>query len=111
MNRWVAEKKATIPDDGISRVPGEGEQATVVRIGDKVRIVGLPEVSDWTREQKDFSLSVFEYLVGKTKKIAGFNDLGMAEIEFRRKEGGEWVYHTVWLEPYLLRLKQARGRP
>ena len=105
MRKGRGEAEISGAESALPRVDAEGRE---LRVGDTVRIKGLPDVSGWTQEQKDFSLSVFEYLVGKYKKISDFNDLGMAEIEFRMKEGDEWVLHTVWLEPYLLRLKQAR---
>ena len=91
----------------LARKDAEGRQLSV---GDTVRIVGVPDVSSWTREQKSFSLPVFEYLVGKYKKISDFNQVGMAEIEFKMKEAGEWIHHTVWIEPDLLKLKRAQRR-
>ncbi len=69
---------------------------------------GLPDTSGWTASQKDFSLYVFTSLVGKYKKIRDFDELGLAELSFRLKQGETWEYHTVWLEPYLLRLRQRR---
>lgn len=76
-------------------------------IGATVRVVGTPDSSNWTPSQKRFSLHVFRYLCGKYKRIAGFNAIGMAEVNFRMKRRGKWEMHTVWIEPHLLRERQT----
>ncbi len=92
----------------MGRYPAIDKEGRPLKVGDVVRVTGLPDTSSWTASQKDFSLYVFTSLVGKYKKIHDFDELGMAELTFRLKQGDTWEYHTVWLEPYLLRLRQRR---
>jgi len=54
-----------------------------VKIGDTVRVIGVPNLSDMAEECRKETECVFQYLVGKTKRIRNFNELGMAELNFR----------------------------
>ncbi|MEX2607833.1 MAG: hypothetical protein WD708_10850 [Kiritimatiellia bacterium] len=57
-----------------------------LKVGDTVRIIGVPDLSGMTPECLQESLPIFEYLVGKYKKIVGFNTIGgippQAEFDF-----------------------------
>jgi hypothetical protein len=102
-------------------------------IGDEVRIMGIPDLSGMAPTAKAVSLPVFEYLVGKYKKITNFDEYGCAEISFRlpvrlidsissnrvHAFGGSpekarkiantiGNSHTVWLEPFLLKKRSRR---
>lgn len=83
---------------------------TELRIGDVVRVIGLPNLGvmhpDCIRESRP----IFEYLVGKYKRIAGFNDIGQAELSFRISKGQHKGLHTVWIEPELLRVRRSHHK-
>ena len=75
-----------------------------LQAGDRVRILGLPpDSAEWPQDVKEFSLTVFEHLVGKYKRIEGFGPLGHAEITFRIAKGPKKGSHSIQIEPYLLR--------
>jgi hypothetical protein len=57
------------------------------------------------------SLPVFKYLVGRYKRVVGFDRYGHAELEFRIRGGRHRGYHTVWLQPQLLRVRRRRDSP
>lgn len=78
----------------------------LVRVGDAVRVVGLPDLSGMADDCRKESEPIFQQLVGKSKKISDFNELGMAELTFKVKCEGKWERHTVWIESSLLRLKR-----
>jgi len=77
-----------------------------LREGDVVRIVGVPDLSGMSRVARRESEPVFAYLVGKYKRIGAFDQFGCAELNFLIRNGPHRGYHTVWVEPFLLR---ARG--
>jgi hypothetical protein len=82
-----------------------------IAVGDVVRIIGVPDLSRMTPECRAESQSVFEYLVGKYKSVASFDDYGCVEIAFEiRKKGPHRGLHLVWIEPELLRVRQQRER-
>lgn len=73
--------------------------------GDVVRIIGLPNLSQMSGRTRKESEPVFRHLKGKYKKVCSFNHIGLAEIEFRIRDGKLAGLHTVWIEPSLLRRK------
>jgi hypothetical protein len=84
--------------------------AIALNVGDLVRIVGVPDLSGMPKECLAETLTVFAHLVGKNKRIVGFDDRGCAEISFvirPPKKGHGW--HSVWIEPYLLQLPRRRA--
>jgi hypothetical protein len=71
-----------------------------MKVGDKVRLVGVP---DGLENYPDLpTKSIFERCVGREFVIAGFNEVGMAElgIESVTRSVGE----TIWVEPTFLEL-------
>ena len=74
--------------------------------GDIVRVVGLPNLSTMPATTRRESEPVFRYLKKKYKRIFAFSKDGLAEIEFRIREGNLPGLHTVSIEPRLLRQKQ-----
>lgn len=83
-----------------------------LQMGDIVRIIGVPDLSGMSVEGRRESEPVFQYLLGKYKRIVGFDTPeGMeplVELEFRMKENDGWHTHWVWIEPALVRKKQPR---
>ena len=80
-----------------------------VRAGESVRVLGIPDLSGMSARGRLESLPVFEHIVGTYRRVAGFNSLGWAELEFRIRAGPNAGLHTVWLETQLLRVR-SRGK-
>jgi hypothetical protein len=73
-----------------------------LRVGDMVRICGVPDLAPMTTRCRRESEPVFRYLVGKRKRISRIDELGNARIEFRMKSAGKTTYHEIGIEPQLL---------
>lgn len=71
-----------------------------MKIGDMVRITGVPEGLE---DYPDFpTKSTFERCLKRKFLLAGFNDVGMAEIVIESVTGS--VGETIWIEPQFLEL-------
>ena len=65
-----------------------------MKVGDVVRIIGIP---DGLENYPDFpTKSTFEKCVGQEFTIAGFNEVGMAEIIIESVT--QSVGETIWIE-------------
>ena len=83
-----------------------------IKVGDIVRIVGVPDLSGMSQDGIAESLPVFQYLVGKYKRVRGFDEYGCAEFSFiMHHTSGERGWHSVWVEPFLLHIPQRRSNP
>lgn len=78
-----------------------------IRIGDTVRIIDVPDLSDMAPEPLKETQLAFEYLVGKYKKVSGFDEYGHVELVFKVLKWNDGI-HTVWIEPFLLKVKQIK---
>ena len=78
------------------------------RVGDIVRIVGVPDLSGMSKRALRESLPIFQYLVGKYKRVVGFDRLG-SEFVFRILDGRNKGTHAVSIEPALLRVRKKRS--
>lgn len=78
-----------------------------VRVGDRVRIIGAPDLAGMSPECRAESLPVFEYLIGKYKRVEEFDEYGMAWLTFKIRKGPHAGYHSVGIEPYLLRVRRV----
>lgn len=66
--------------------------------GSRVRLIAVP---DGLEDYPDFpTKSTFEKCVGHEFLIAGFNELGMAELGIELVTGS--VGETIWVEPKFL---------
>src|ERR671916_256204 len=92
------------------RIPREDASGERVRVGDTVRIVGVPDLSGMSPECLAESLPVFRHLVGKYKRVVEFDKHGHAWLNFRIRGGPHAGRHAVGIEPYLLRVRRARGK-
>jgi hypothetical protein len=81
----------------------------MIKVGDIVRIVGVPDLTGMPPTARKESEPVFRYLVGKYKRVAGVDKMGNAEITFRLKTHGKRIIHWVGIEPYLLRKRRERS--
>lgn len=79
-----------------------------LRPGDLVRIVGRPDLTGLPELDELGTRAVFAHLVGTYKRIIDFDEHGHAHLTFRIRSGPVAGYHSVWIEPYLLRLRRAR---
>jgi len=78
-------------------------------VGDVVRVIGAPDLSGMSPECRAESLPVFQYLVGKYKKVTEFDEFGFAWLMFKIRNGPHAGYHSVGIEPNLLRVRQPRS--
>jgi hypothetical protein len=70
-----------------------------------VRIIGVP---DGLEDYPDLpTKSTFERCVGHEFVIAGFNDVGMAEIGIESVNGNSG--EKIWMEPRFLELVSKQG--
>ena len=82
-------------------------QGKKIQIGDVVRVIGIPNLKGMHPSSQRKSLPVFRYLVGKYKRVVGFEH-GLVELFFRIRKGKHKGLHFVWIEPDLLRIKGTR---
>lgn len=78
-----------------------------VGVGDIVRVIGVPDLSGMSPECRAESLPVFEHLLGKYKRVEEFDECGQAWLRFKIRKGSHAGYHSVGIEPYLLRLRRV----
>ncbi len=81
-----------------------------IRIGDIVRVIGVPDLSGMSPDCRAESLSVFRHLLGKYKRVEEFDESGNAWLRFTIRNGRHSGFHSVGIEPYLLRIRVARRR-
>ena len=82
-----------------------------IKVGDVVRIIGIPDLSGMTKRGRTDAMPVFKYLVGKYKRVEAFDGFGCAEFAFVMKhEDGERSWHSVWIEPFLLHTPVRRKK-
>lgn len=79
-----------------------------LRVGDVVRIVGVPDLSTMQPGPRRETLRVCEYLLGRYKRIQAFGELGLVELDFRIPGEPKGSSHTLWLEPHLVRKRRSR---
>ena len=79
-----------------------------LQVGDVVRVIGVPDLSGMSAECRAESIPVFEHLVGTYKRIDEFDEYNMAWLWFRIQKGPHAGYHSVGIEPYLLKARRKR---
>ncbi|HJU40956.1 MAG TPA: hypothetical protein VJ724_15395 [Tahibacter sp.] len=92
----------------MNRLPPLDDRGNKMRIGDLVRVMGIPDFEHWTPAQRRFSLGVFRHIRGTCKRISSFDRHGYAEIFFIIRGGANRGIHSVAMEPYLLRVQRKR---
>jgi hypothetical protein len=83
-------------------------RGSLLRIGDRVRVIGEPNLDSIPEEDELQTRAVFTHLRGSVKRINSFNQYGLTELTFRVRSGNLQGWHSVSIEPYLL-LRQSRG--
>jgi hypothetical protein len=74
-----------------------------LKIGDRVRVLGIPDLSRMRPKPRAECLPVFKHLLGQKKRISSFDELGNAELVCRILKGKLKGLHVVGIEPNLLR--------
>ena len=69
-----------------------------LKIGDRVRLVGLPQNLPDSNDLP--TNSTFEHCLGREFSVAGFNEIGWAELVIESLTGS--VGETIWVEPEYL---------
>jgi hypothetical protein len=78
-----------------------------IRVGDIVRIIGVPDLSGMSVECRAESLPVFKHLVGTYKRVEEFDEFGQAWLRFRIRKGPHSGFHSVGIEPHLLKVRRG----
>lgn len=79
-----------------------------IKVGDIVRIIGVPDLSGMSADCQAESAPVFRHLVGTYKQVREFDEFGHAWLSFKIRGGPHSGDHSVAIEPYLLRIRVAR---
>jgi hypothetical protein len=80
-----------------------------IRVGDTVKVIGVPDLIGMAPESLKESLPVFEYLVGKYKTVEEFDEYGQAWLRFTIRKGPSRGWHSVGIEPFLLRVRNPKS--
>ena len=91
------------------RIPRKDVTGAVLKAGDAVRVVGVPDLTGMSPDGLAESLPVFRHLVGRYKRIKEFDEYGFAWLSFRIRRGPHAGLHWVGIEPWLLRRRRARA--
>ena len=103
---------ASCPDCATFRLKGRRKHRACdrdgkrVRVGDLVRIVGVPDLTGMGALRAE-SQPVFEHIVGQSKRIREFDELGFAWLDFTIRKGKSKGWHSVAMEPCLLKNRQG----
>lgn len=81
-----------------------------LKVGDTVRVLGMPDLSGMSSACVAESLPVFRHLVGKYKRVREFDEHGLAWLQFRICKGPHAGFHSVGIEPWLLKRRQVRKK-
>ena len=74
-----------------------------LKVDDIVKIIGIPNLTGMSKECKNETLSIFEYVFGKTKKITAIDEHNeLIELSFRILKGKSKGFHSIYIEPFLL---------
>jgi hypothetical protein len=69
-----------------------------LKIGDRVRLIQLPQHLPNNNDLP--TQSIFEHCLGQEFSVAGFNEIGWAELVIESLTGS--VGETIWVEPEYL---------
>lgn len=75
----------------------------MVKIGDCVRLVGIPDKLPPDDEPGALGTnSLFQRCLGRVFPVVGFNELGFAELEVGEVNGQPPYMDSIWVEPRCL---------
>ena len=93
----------------LHRVPSsvKDKDGKTVRAGDVVRILGVPKLDGMKSPYREETERVFQHIKGQCKRVDSFDQFGCAIIFFSIRKGRSAGFHSVAIEPELIRkLKQ-----
>ncbi|HEY2987610.1 MAG TPA: hypothetical protein VGL11_07780 [Candidatus Binatia bacterium] len=73
-----------------------------VRKGARVRIVGVPDLSNMSEANQAECEPIFRHIHGTCRRVEKFDRYGLAVIFFKIRTGRLAGWHSVNIEPYLL---------
>jgi len=79
-----------------------------IQLGGVAPVIGSTDLKGTHPSGRRESSPAFRYLVGKYKRVVGFNH-GLIELSFRIRKGKNKGLHAVWIEPELWHAGHARG--
>src|SRR5882724_2646891 len=91
-------------------LPPRDRNGRRIRVGDRVRIVGVPDLRGLAESERPNTAAVFEHICGTYKRVSGFDTFGHIEIFFTIRRGRQRGMHSVVIEPYLLLLGSSSTR-
>ena len=89
--------------------PPIDSDGNTIKVGDTVRVVGVPDLSGMAASVRHYSLGVYRHLLGKYKVVKEFDETGEAWLRFGIREGAYAGWHSVSIEPFLLRVRKSKG--
>jgi len=90
----------------LSRKDANGKR---IKVGDVVRVIGVPDLAGMTAECRAESLPVFQHLVGSYRRVEEFDEFGFAWLRFEIRRGPHRGSHSVGIEPHLLKVRVVRS--
>ena len=75
----------------------------VVRKGDVVRVLGIPDLSGMSEPYRGETQAVFKRITGTRRKVEGIDQFGCAILVFGIRTGVLAGTHSVAIEPHLIR--------
>jgi hypothetical protein len=78
-----------------------------LKIGDIVRVCGVPDLSGIYEEGRARTMRVFKYALGRNFEIEGFDNWNCAELHFYIPIGPAEGWHGIVVEPFLLKRVNA----
>jgi hypothetical protein len=73
-----------------------------LNIGDKVRILALPDLTGMSPDALAETLPVFQRALGTYRRISAFSRHGLIELIIRIKATNGWDTHFIFIEPGLV---------
>jgi hypothetical protein len=73
-----------------------------LKVGDKVRILALPDLTGMSPDARSETLPVFKRALGTYRRIEGFSSQGLIELIIRIKITNGWSTDFIFIEPRLV---------
>ena len=78
-----------------------------IRKHDRVRVIGIPDLSTMPALPRSETLALFEHVLGTCKRVQDFDTNGLVELFFQVRKGPHVGIHSIYIEPELLLLQKA----
>ena len=77
-------------------------KGNILNIGDKVRIIALPDLTSMAPDALAETLPIFKRALGTYRRINAFSRNGLIELKLRIKETNGLGTHYIFIEPRLV---------